>query len=76
MSAPDDSEPVKEFLRSLDHSLEALTDKFVDGGIKDGATLALFKGFSSEEMELFVRSHLRLDQLQVFFFMKCFRKTQ
>jgi hypothetical protein len=71
--SPDPSRPVKEFLRSLDYNLEVLFDEFVDAGIKDDATLMIFKKLGDEDKVQFLMEDMRLDRLQRFVLRKCLK---
>lgn len=68
----DPSRPVKEFLRSLDYNLDVLFDEFVHAGIKNDATLMIFKKLSDKDKEQFM-DDMRLDRLQKFVLRKCLK---
>jgi hypothetical protein len=74
ISSSDPSQPVKEFLRN--HNLEALSDEFVNAGIKNGAALTVFKNFSNEDKEEFIVKYLHVDRLQTFMLRKFLKTAQ
>jgi hypothetical protein len=63
MSAPDPSAPVKEFLRSLNPSLEHLLDRFRELGIENLETLLAFKTWSTDERQELFKGELNKLQL-------------
>jgi hypothetical protein len=64
MSALDDpSTPVKEFLRSLNPSLEHLVARFCELGIENLETLLAFKTWRPEEQEKLLKGELNKFQI-------------